>query len=81
MPYTAEDIKNGLQSVGLKEGDTVIFHSSFKSIGKVEGGAETVIKAMIDYLGNEGTLIFPTLCNKGIGEFKCFERCYRDSCL
>ena len=40
-------------------GDTVLVHSSFKSFGKVEGGPQTVIDALIKVLGDEGTLIVP----------------------
>lgn len=61
---TKTDIKNALINCGLEKGDTVIVHSSFKSMGEVEGGAETVIQAFLDVLGEEGTLVFPTFCQK-----------------
>lgn len=54
-----EDIKKGLRKLGLKKGDSVIVHSSLSSIGKVEGGAETVIKALQEVLGKEGLLMMP----------------------
>jgi aminoglycoside 3-N-acetyltransferase len=45
--------------IGLSIGDVVLVHSSFKSFGKVDGGPQTVINALIKVLGNEGTLIVP----------------------
>lgn len=50
-----------LQALGLKKGDTVIVHSSFKSMGQVEGGANTVIDALIETVGPDGTVMFPAL--------------------
>ena len=40
---TRETLSAGLRELGLVEGDTVWVHSSFKSIGGVEGGAGTVV--------------------------------------
>jgi aminoglycoside 3-N-acetyltransferase len=48
------------QQLGLKNGDILLVHSSFKSFGGVKGGPETVIEALTTVLGNEGTLIVPT---------------------
>lgn len=53
-----------LRDMGLQEGDTVLVHSSFKSLGEVEGGAATVIKSFQNAIGESGTLVFPTLCQK-----------------
>ena len=41
-----ERIIKDLKDLGLKEGDTVIVHSSLSSLGYVEGGADTVIDAL-----------------------------------
>ena len=37
-----------------------MFHSSLRSIGTVEGGADTVIDALLAALGPDGTLVAPT---------------------
>lgn len=50
-----------LHALGLKKGDTVIVHSSFKSMGQVEGGADTVIDALIEVVGKDGNVMFPAL--------------------
>jgi len=56
---------NDLQKIGLRKGDSVLVHSSLSKIGFVEGGAKTVIDALLDVVGNEGTLLFPTFPAKG----------------
>jgi len=48
-----------LRNAGFKAGDTVMVHSSLGSIGKVEGGAVTVIESFIEVLTSEGTLVMP----------------------
>ena len=57
---TKADIVAGLQEIGLKEGDTVIVHTSLSSIGYVCGGAQTVIEALIEVVGEDGTIMMPT---------------------
>ncbi len=58
--YTVEKMCKDLQSLGLKQGDTVMMHSSFKSLGKIENGAQSVFDALLTVLGSEGTLILPS---------------------
>jgi len=60
---TQQDIINGLKELGLKTGDVAFVHSSLSSFGYVEGGAETVVKAFLDVLGEEGTLSVPIFRN------------------
>ncbi|MDO9541563.1 MAG: AAC(3) family N-acetyltransferase, partial [Kiritimatiellia bacterium] len=42
-----------------KPGDLVIAHSSLSQFGKVQGGADTVIDALIEVIGYEGILTMP----------------------
>lgn len=62
-----EIIMNTLKELGIQKGDMVLVHSSFKSMGLVDGGAETVISAFLDVIGEEGTLVFPTLVQQDFG--------------
>jgi aminoglycoside 3-N-acetyltransferase len=57
--YKKEDIISGLKELGVRPTDTLLVHSSMKAVGEVEGGADTVLDAFMEYLG-EGLLIFPT---------------------
>lgn len=60
-PITIETILADLRQLGVKPGMTLMVHSSMKSIGGwIVGGAEAVIMAMEDVLGEEGTLVMPT---------------------
>ena len=56
---TKEDIIRELKKTGLKRNDTVIVHTSLKSMGYVCGGAQAVIEALIDVIGNDGTIMMP----------------------
>lgn len=55
------DLVRDLRALGLAEGSAVLVHMSMRSIGRVEGGAPTVIAALREAVGSEGTVLFPTL--------------------
>lgn len=57
---TGEIIISGLKKLGLNSGDTVLLHSSLASIGHVNGGAETVVDAILSLIGKKGTLLMPS---------------------
>jgi aminoglycoside 3-N-acetyltransferase len=57
---TFNDLVIGFKDLGLEPGDTLLVHSSYKSFGGVEGGPQTVIDALLEVLGESGTLIMPT---------------------
>lgn len=59
-------IAKEIKKLGLKQGDIVLLHSSINAIGPVEGGADAVIDAFLDVLGNEGTLVVPAFGKLGI---------------
>lgn len=61
LHVTQQMIVDDLRKLGLKEGDAVLVHSSLSRIGYVEGGAETVIDALIEAVGDTGTVLVPTL--------------------
>jgi len=56
-----DDIVHGLRALGLTPGDAVLVHSSLSSLGYVEGGADTVIDALLEAVGADGTVLVPTL--------------------
>jgi aminoglycoside 3-N-acetyltransferase len=57
--YTKTGLINYISAIGIEPNDTILVHSSMKSIGDVEGGADTVLDAFIEYM-KPGLLIFPT---------------------
>ena len=54
------DIMNALQKVGVKQGQTIMVHTSLSSLGFVCGGAQTVIEALLASVGEEGTIMMPS---------------------
>jgi aminoglycoside 3-N-acetyltransferase len=50
-----------LRRLGLRAGHHVLVHSSLSSLGWVDGGAATVMSALLDVVGETGTLVVPTL--------------------
>jgi aminoglycoside 3-N-acetyltransferase len=61
MNQSYERIREDLAALGLEKGDAVLVHSSFKSMGAVEGGIQTFVEALLSVIGDRGTLIVPTL--------------------
>lgn len=57
--YTKEDLKDFLQKMGLSGTEAIMVHSSMKAIGEVEGGADTVVDAFMEYFEN-GLFMTPT---------------------
>ena len=57
---TKETIVKELTSIGLEKDDVVMVHTSLKSMGYVCGGAQTVIEALIEVVGENGTIMMPT---------------------
>ena len=49
MQYTKKHLKEQLYQMGLNGTETILIHSSMKAIGDVEGGAETVLDAWMEY--------------------------------
>lgn len=54
-----QHLKSDLLSIGINEGDAIMVHSSLSSIGNVEGGAETIVKSLLDTVTSSGTLMMP----------------------
>ena len=61
MDISKEQLVSDLRSAGIRSGDSLIVHSSLKSIGCVAGGALTVVHALIEAVGAEGGVLFPCL--------------------
>ena len=57
---TFDQLVENFRALGVDSGDTLLVHSSYKSFGGVDGGPQTVIDALLNVLGEEGTLVMPT---------------------
>ena len=56
---TKEYLKKQIEDMGIKHDDVVLIHTSYKSVGAVEGGIDGFIDAFKEYL-SEGLFIIPT---------------------
>ncbi len=57
--HTKDTLKEQIAALGIASDDTVLIHTSFKSLGEVEGGPNTLIDAFCEYL-SVGLFIVPT---------------------
>ena len=73
---TKQDVSIALEELGVVRGDVLLVHSSFKSLGSVDGGADAVIGGMEAVLGEEGTLVMPTLCQNDF--YNCYKTWHMD---
>lgn len=61
MILTKEEILNQLKKFNFSKGSPVIVHTSLKAIGEIDGGADTLLSALIEYADSkEGVLCVPT---------------------
>ncbi len=60
--WTEQQLTEDLKRIGLTEGANVLVHTSLRAVGKIEGGAETLVRAFRQALGSSGTLLVPTFC-------------------
>jgi aminoglycoside 3-N-acetyltransferase len=58
---TREEIVNQLTSIGAVRGAVLVVHTAFSKVGPLEGGPHTLIAALLDALGPEGTLVMPSM--------------------
>ncbi|MFJ9590081.1 aminoglycoside 3-N-acetyltransferase [Streptomyces acidicola] len=56
-PVTRTRISRDLAALGLGDGDVVMFHTRMSAIGYVAGGPQTIIGALHDVVGTQGTLM------------------------
>ncbi|MFA6111199.1 MAG: AAC(3) family N-acetyltransferase [Candidatus Latescibacterota bacterium] len=49
-----------LKALGVTPGMDLMVHASLSALGPVQGGAETVVQALLDAVGRRGTLLLPS---------------------
>ncbi len=57
---TRDQIADGLAGLGVRQGDAVLAHSSLSAFGHIAGGAQAVVDALLDAVGESGTAVVPT---------------------
>ena len=58
--HTQNDLAGVLRMLGLAEGDSLIVHSSFRSLQPFEADPEAVVDVILQLIGPSGNLMLPT---------------------
>jgi len=75
---TKDDLIQQFKSIGLKDGDHLLVHSSLSKIGYVENGPKDVVEALLEVVGNQGNILMPNSPNAEyqlnyIQSLECFD--------
>lgn len=60
MSLTGREILRVLSELGVASGDHLLVHSACSALGEVDGGAATVVTALMDAVGEAGTVVMPS---------------------
>ena len=60
QPISQEELITDFRKMGIENGMNVMMHSSLSKIGWVIGGAQTVVNALVDVIGEKGTIVMPS---------------------
>lgn len=58
-PLDRAALVRDLRRLGVPRGGLLMVHSSLRSLGHVNGGADAVLEALLETLGPDGTLVLP----------------------
>ena len=61
--WTKDELVRCLKDAGIKSGTILNVRASLKSIGRIKGGVDTFLEAILDVIGPEGTLIVNSFIN------------------
>jgi aminoglycoside 3-N-acetyltransferase len=56
-PFTRKSLGADLRALGVAAGDIVIVHAGLRSAGRVVGGVNAVVDALLDAVGSAGTVV------------------------
>ncbi|ACZ29763.1 Aminoglycoside N(3')-acetyltransferase [Xylanimonas cellulosilytica DSM 15894] len=58
--HTVASLAADLRGLGLRAGDTVLVHASWRGVGFVVGGPQAGVEALLAVVGENGTVVVPT---------------------
>ena len=59
LEFGQEQLAADLDALGVAAGSTVLVHCSMSALGRIAGGADALLDALLSSLGAEGTLVVP----------------------
>lgn len=59
-PVDRDQLAADLRALGLRRGQDLLIHCSLKAVGRVDGGAATMLSAILEVVGPAATLVVPT---------------------
>ena len=60
MAVTCATLVRDVRALGVESGDILFIHSSYKSLGPVDGGAGTVVGVLEEAVGPDGLVLMPS---------------------
>jgi aminoglycoside 3-N-acetyltransferase len=57
---TRAELTSGLTNLGVQPGDILLVHARMSALGYVPGAARTVVEALVEAVGSNGTIMMPT---------------------
>ena len=81
MSYTKTELIKDFENLGIKSGDKILIHASFKAMGEIEGGAKTFFDALKEVLTDEGAIVIPTLSYNPVYQTLEFDLNKTPSCV
>lgn len=64
-----DNLKTDLIAMGIQKGDHVIVHSSLSKMGYVEEGPKTLVDALMNVIGETGTLLCPCFAHHTFSKY------------
>lgn len=58
--YNSRALADDFRNAGICDSDSIILHSSLRSVGRTDHGAESVVEALLETIGTDGHLLVPT---------------------
>jgi aminoglycoside 3-N-acetyltransferase len=66
--WTKRRLRDDVEAMGVTSGDTLMIHAALRSVGKILGGPDALIAAILDVLGAQGALLVYTDWDDGYHE-------------